>query len=240
MTTREVYDSLLTESNKVEAPSLLLESFNYYFGKAINETCNQWYTLYETAQLLTDNLRVLAKTEIIPLTKIGNYYYGRLPIDYWHLLPNNTVSFIYTNSCNSQLTTYESTAIKGNSQMDSGITKDYYTKPSYKRPYLFMNETIVNPDPIPYDIQIKCGSDSVYRPQTLQISYLKKPKIKELYLTLAQLDSDADISSTMEFSENFCYEIINKLTALVLEQYGDQRLQSHIPINQSMQPLKQG
>lgn len=240
MTVREIYDYLLTECNKVEAPSLLLESFNYYFGKSINETCNQWYTLYEVSQLLTDNLRVLTRSTTLPLIKVGNYFHCRLPDDYWHLLPYNIVSFNYVNPCGTEMLTYESPAIKGDSQMDSGIVKDYYTKPSYKRPYLFMHELIVNPDPLPYHIQIKCGSDAIYHPQNLQINYLKKPKIKELYLTLAQLDSDIDISPVMEFSENFCYEIINKLTALVLEQYGDQRLQSHIPINQSMQPLKQG
>jgi hypothetical protein len=242
MTSREVYDNLLTEINKVEAPSLLLESFNYYFGKAINETCNQWYNLYEENQLLTDNLRPLTRTISLPLVKIGNFYHCKLPIDYWHLLPNNTVTYTYQNPCNaSQTLTYESAAIKGTGQMDSGIVKDYYTKPSYKRPYLFMHEVVQDSDPVPYDIQIKCGSDAVYKPQTLQINYLKMPKIKEMYLSLAMVDSiDGDTSPSMEFTENFCYEIIKKLTALVLEQYGDQRLQSNIPINQSMMPLKQG
>jgi len=36
MTSRQVYEGVLVEMNKVNAPSLLLEDFNYLFNKAIN------------------------------------------------------------------------------------------------------------------------------------------------------------------------------------------------------------
>jgi hypothetical protein len=36
MTARQVYEAMLVELNKTEAPSLLLEDFNYFFNKAIN------------------------------------------------------------------------------------------------------------------------------------------------------------------------------------------------------------
>jgi hypothetical protein len=36
MTARQVYEAVLVEMNKVQAPSLLLEDFNYLFNKAIN------------------------------------------------------------------------------------------------------------------------------------------------------------------------------------------------------------
>ena len=35
MTARQVYEGTLVEMNKVQAPSLLLEDFNYLFNKAI-------------------------------------------------------------------------------------------------------------------------------------------------------------------------------------------------------------
>lgn len=239
MTVREIYDNLLTELNKVEAPSLLLESFNYYFGKAINEVGNQWYSFYEQNQLLTDNLRVLTRTKSLTgIFKDGVYLY-QLPEDYWHLLPGSILNYTVTPACIGGPTTYQAMVIKADSQMNSGIFKDYYTKPSYKRPYIYMHEIHIGT--LIYNIQIKCGDDPKYKPNILQLDYLKRPLITELYLTASQLDTDEDESQIMEFPENFCYEIINKLTALVLEQNGDtNRLQVNTPLNQTMMPPRQG
>jgi len=36
MTAREIFDATLVELNKVNAPSMLLEDFNYFINKAIN------------------------------------------------------------------------------------------------------------------------------------------------------------------------------------------------------------
>lgn len=257
MTVREVYDYLLTELNKVEAPSLLLESFNYFHGKAINETCNSWYAFYEQNQLLTDNLRVLTRSSVRTKTDYNGMNLYTLPDDYWHLLPGSLLTYSVTPSCAGESTVFQAPVIKLDSQAYSGIIKDYYTKPSYKRPYLFMHEVIANN--VTYDIQIKCGTNTKYTPTILQLDYLKKPKLpnraikeienpslpanqKNLYLTDEELNSDTgDISALMEFPENFCYEIINKLTALVLEQTGDTtRLQLNTPLNQTMIPPRQG
>lgn len=239
MKVREVYDNLLSELNKVEAPSLLLESFNYFFGKSINETCNLWYKYYEQDQLLTDNLRVLTRSTLLSKFVSGGKTLYILPKDYWHLLPGSELNYVVTPICVGGATTYTMPVIKADSQMYSGIVKDYYTKPSYKRPYIYMHESIIDGDT--YEIEIKSGDTTRYNPDTLQLNYLKKPKIKELYLTLEQLESDIDESADMEFPENYCYEIINKLTALVLEQTGDtNRLQLNTPLNQTMMPPKQG
>lgn len=35
MTSRQMYEAVLIEMNKVEAPSMLLEDFNYFINKAI-------------------------------------------------------------------------------------------------------------------------------------------------------------------------------------------------------------
>lgn len=35
MTIREIYEGVLIEINKVQAPNLLLEDFNYFLNKAI-------------------------------------------------------------------------------------------------------------------------------------------------------------------------------------------------------------
>lgn len=47
MTAREVYEAMLIELNKVEAPSMLLEDFNYLFNKAIYQYINKRYNIYD-------------------------------------------------------------------------------------------------------------------------------------------------------------------------------------------------
>lgn len=47
MTLREAYEATLVELNKVQAPSLLLDDFNYLFNKAIQKYFNKRYSLFE-------------------------------------------------------------------------------------------------------------------------------------------------------------------------------------------------
>lgn len=62
MTAKEAYTYTLIEINKLEAPSLLLEDFNYLFNKAVQQYINKSYNRYETNQQATDDLRALKKT----------------------------------------------------------------------------------------------------------------------------------------------------------------------------------
>lgn len=62
MTIRQCFEACLVELDKVQAPSLLLEDFNYLFNKAIQKYYNKRYSLFESNQQLTDDLRVLVRT----------------------------------------------------------------------------------------------------------------------------------------------------------------------------------
>ena len=111
MTARQVYEGVLIELNKVQAPSLLLEDFNYLFNKAIYQYINKKYNIYDVNQQTTDDVRVLKSTAILkPIGTLtggldDNNAYGRkttnvtslnslygatyefeLPTDYLHLL----------------------------------------------------------------------------------------------------------------------------------------------------------
>ena len=99
MTVRQVYEAHLIEMNKTQAPSLLLEDFNYFFNKAINQYVNKKYNLYDVNQQSTDDMRVLKASSILTVKKtsfygestgvtgrIGAVYEAYLPIDYLHLL----------------------------------------------------------------------------------------------------------------------------------------------------------
>nr|DAM35504.1 MAG TPA: hypothetical protein [Bacteriophage sp.] len=50
MTARQIFEGVLTELSKVNAPSLLLSEFNYYFNKAINQYVNKRYNIYDVSQ----------------------------------------------------------------------------------------------------------------------------------------------------------------------------------------------
>lgn len=65
MTAKQVLRHVLSELNKVNVPSLLLEDFNYFFNKAINQYINKRYNLYDVNQQLSDDLRVLKSSAIL-------------------------------------------------------------------------------------------------------------------------------------------------------------------------------
>jgi len=111
MSIRDIYEAVLVEMNKENAPNILLEDFNLFLNKAINQYVNKRYNIYEVNQQLTDDLSVLKGTAIYlnedvendsknPIYKklndvnpyIGSSkvyqgtYQFELPEDYFHIL----------------------------------------------------------------------------------------------------------------------------------------------------------
>lgn len=72
MTAREMYEYALIELNKLEAPSLLLEDYNYFINKAVQQYINLVYAKFEVDQQSTDDLRVLRASAILDPIKISN------------------------------------------------------------------------------------------------------------------------------------------------------------------------
>jgi hypothetical protein len=71
MTERELYEYALIEMNKVEAPSLLLEDYNYFINKAVQQYINKVYNRYDINQQSSDDVRVLKATTIVKLSDNG-------------------------------------------------------------------------------------------------------------------------------------------------------------------------
>ena len=136
--------------------------------------------------------------------------------------------------------------------MYPSILNNAYLKPSYKNPYYFITnhsdiytkgsaeselEQILNPcsisteEPV-FTLEIRCGDTKKYIPSNIYIDYIKTPDL--LYMDYDVLTSDNDNSQVLEFPEYVCYEIQNELTKLILENIGDSRLQTNIPINQTI------
>ena len=99
MTARQLYEGVLIELNKENAPNILLEDFNYFANKAINNYVNKRYNIYDVNQQTTDDLRVLKATSLLKPTKVTDYagmtmagdgtmatYEVTMPSDYLHIL----------------------------------------------------------------------------------------------------------------------------------------------------------
>lgn len=278
MTERDLYDAALIEINKLEAPSMLLEDYNYFINKAIQQYINKVYNRYEINQQATDDLRVLKVPTSLILNEFKNtgipnensYYFAVLPKDYLHIL-NCVVKFnkigedLPTKCNNSYDLNNAFVARKLTSDIYPSIINNAYFKPSYKTPYYTITsidessvfiENILNPDNVivsdkedilsnildpaktsewkgGFVINIRCGKTNKFKPTTIYIDYIKTPRV--IKLTEEMLEGE-DTTKEMEFPEYVCYEIINEFVKLLLENASDPRLQTNIPINQTIIP----
>lgn len=90
----------------------------------------------------------------------------------------------------------------------------------------------------PVRLEIRYGKDdSVFELAMVQVDYIKTPQY--ICLTPEQLDSIPDISQILEFPDYVCQEIVNELVHILMENSGDPRLQTHVPVSQSIAPPTQ-
>ena len=294
MTARNLYEYGLIELNKLEAPSLLTEDYVYFLNKAVQQYINLTYNRYDINQQSTDDLRVLKATalfkdedikklksadNLVSIQSKINYgilsstYYVDLPKDYMHML-NCIVGFARTENPNKKThcdneagTKVYFTAKRLTADMYGGVINNYYQKPSYKRPYYYLNtintsneivtnkeqddsilnyiadieslrdseakkgERIANPSNV--RLELRFGDDTLYTPSEVYIEYIKAP----MYIRLSQAEIDdpgADVSQILEFPDYVCYEILNIFVRLIMENASDPRLQTNIPLNQTI------
>lgn len=82
------------------------------------------------------------------------------------------------------------------------------------------------------------NDDTIFTPSHLYIDYLKAPMY--IRLTQDQIDSTLDFSQVLEFPDYVCFEIVNIFTRLLMENASDPRLQTNIPLNNTIaNPLSQ-
>lgn len=162
MTARQVWEGMLTELSKVNAPSMLLQDFNYFFNKAINQYINKRYNIYDISQQTTDDLRVLKSTAILTPTIVNAYgtiqdndlakysagsakmfgatYETIMPSDYLHLL--NCVCIYKVNKdfkCYNSGDYVQFSAKRLTADAWSVIINDYYNRPLPWRPYYYIH-----------------------------------------------------------------------------------------------------
>lgn len=81
-------------------------------------------------------------------------------------------------------------------------------------------------------MEIRYGNKTNPFPSKVYIDYLKSPQF--IKLTEDQVDDVEDYSQLIEFPDYICQEILNELVKLLMENASDPRLQSNIPINQTI------
>lgn len=154
MTARQVYDAILSELNKVQAPSVLLEDFNYFFNKAIIQSINKAYNLYDINQQKSDDLRVLKATAVLIPSEVGafaannlfqNNFEVYLPDDYVHLL-NCIIEYSASKDfkCYKTGDIVQFNAKRLTADMFPGIINNHYLKPKYDNPYYYINNVALD------------------------------------------------------------------------------------------------
>jgi hypothetical protein len=265
MTVREVYEYSLIETNKVEAPTLLLEDYNYLINKAILAYINKKYNVYGINQQSDDDLNpVKGSAHITSLTAVtgnklqGATYTATLPLDYFHLL-NCTCEFLPASnfSCYTTTNSLYYGAKRMTADMWPEIINNAYLRPSYRNPYFYLNSVVdvipptntgSNFDPVDGSrnqtfiaqiLEIRYGRDNTkFILNSIDIQYIKSPRY--IILTQGQVDATSDTSDIMEFPNYICLEIIKELVALLLENASDPRLNTNLPINQTIAPPSHG
>ena len=292
MTARELYEYALIELNKLEAPSLLLEDYNYFINKAVQQYINLIYAKLEIDQQSTDDIRVLKTSTVLkPAKLVGpgsdaysqladgmfkSSYYVDLPADYMHLL-NCIVEYkvnVSNFKCYNKGDTVYFAARRLTPDMYTQVLNNAYMRPMYKRPYYYLNNintssTIVtnpsmdnaildankkgaeNPAPTsplvdsvatPGDrlsnpstvrLELRYGNDDgVFQPNNIYVDYLKSPMY--IRLTQEQINATLDFSQVLEFPDYVCFEIANIFVRLLMENSSDPRLQTNMPINNTI------
>ena len=154
MRARQVFEYALVEINKRKAPSLILEDYNYFINKAINQYVNRMYNAYEINQQKTDDIRVLKSSAVLvpniseeysSSSLLNNSYEVNLPDDYLHIL-NCIVEYdvIQTNKCYVAGSKYQQGAKRVTSDMLPQILHNHYLRPSYKNPYYYINNVTIS------------------------------------------------------------------------------------------------
>lgn len=178
-----------------------------------------------------------------------------LPKDYLHIL-NCICEFKDKgpSRCASKCRMLRVGANKLDTNQWSSVITNYYMRPSIKRPYYYIINIKGSGDPEEYQaypndddkesgtrygniskpmMQIKYGNElDRYELTAVYVDYLRAPKYFKL--TEEELNNAIDTTEKLEFPDYVVYEVINEIVKLVMENASDARMQSFIPINQSI------
>lgn len=160
MTELQLYTNALLEQNKLEAPTLLIEDYNYLINKAIMQYINLTYARFDINQQASDDLRWLQKSTELPIFKQAKIihpseeanYAVALPSDYLHIL--NCTAHFGKKKCGveevmkcppkgaSDSSGVYSLCRRLTANQYPAIIQNAYLKPTYNRPYFYITDSL--------------------------------------------------------------------------------------------------
>lgn len=203
MTSRQLYEGVLIELNKENAPNIMLEDFNYFANKTVNMFINKKYNIYDINQQTTDDLGVLKASAMLKPTKVDAYddfslasnatYQITLPPDYLHLLNCICIYSVEQQyKCYNKGDSWRAPAKRLTADMYSQVLDNFWQKPSYKRPYYYIHN--INT----IDSNITEGTDAA---ATSHPSKYTKNTLPTDTITMGKVNS-SDNSTTLGITEN--------------------------------------
>jgi hypothetical protein len=238
MTAREIYEGVLISLNKVHAPALTVEEFNYLLNKSILAYPNERYNFYAVNQQLSDDLRVLLKPYVFAVTSgdiiddleaVRHIEGAFTENDYFHII---SCDLIVKNMVSNKTKRY---VIKRMTlDMYGAIYNNEYLKPALHRPYFLLTPSENAGEQNMPSFKIFIG-DPVTNliPTAVRLVYLRLP----VHVTLTEdhvYNMSIDSSPVLEFPDYLKNEFIKRIAWDQLENTRDQRAGTFPSLNQEI------
>ena len=212
---------------------MLLQDFNYFFNKAINQYINKRYNIYDISQQSTDDLRVLKATSVLDVSKsevkapfnvlsnlgagksklFGATYEVDLPSDYLHIL--NCVCIYRVNKnwkCYNAGDYVQFSARRLTADSWSVIVNDYYNRPLPERPYFYIHNVNINEElpTNPRDEEENPNGTDLkekynVKPSTTEVRYYKENKE-------TGQETEVFVKGTNVYSDKGCTQLLSGVT----------------------------
>lgn len=185
-----------------------------------NDNAGKWCSNKEGKSKSVSSLCRRLTADIYPDVLRNYYLKPSYKNPYWYIINTNNSSNTITNeTMDSEIldgTSYQVTDVLNISEYRSNFLKNNGDRT--------VHQSTVN---------IEIHSDaSNWNLDNIYITYIKAP----MYVSITEDEVLAieDNSQNLEFPDYICYEIINVFVKLVMENASDPRLQTNIPINQTI------
>ena len=229
LTAIQYITNIQRELNKVSASSFHLDDFVYFVNKGTQEYINNAYRLFEVSQQLSDDVSVLKVRRLYAITDVTVNSYINSPTDYLHLTGIKVTLVDRSNNCFLNGEILVKPAKRKTTDMDGFLIDNHFGKANKNR--IFYQE-------IGNLFYIEAGQDvnTGITLNSIEFNYLKKPPV----MNLLEADYDnfittgIDVSQISVFPDYVDAEIIKEVVKLFLENQGNERLSTNIPVNQSI------
>ena len=265
MTRLQLYEYSLIECNKNQAPSLLIDDYNYMIQKSIYNYVAKKRKISEVDLSLDEDLNALKEPYLIrDKALITTYgvdkvaYQIPMPDNYLHL-KNCIAVYKVTKAfgCYKVNDTITFGATRMTAELEPVFSWNYYITPKWFKPFYYINkqpipkrqnipnnpdekiiDNVITPNAVKIGVELHIGNTPDYISlDSVKGWYYKIPE--NIKITQDDIDSDFDNTPHLEFPDYVCYEIIKELVVLLLEHDSNPRLQTNIPISMSSNAIQQ-